>query len=122
MTEWYQLPTGAAEECRTKVRELLTGDSFLYKEVQAGDVSLKAWFVREELIKLLRSHIYSKDSSMGRDQYTGNYFKPIRWPTVLLACTALRCALMDYEETGRRGGTVADFSSIGFSGGCSSRC
>ena len=122
VTEWYQLPTGVAEECQTKVRELLLGDSFLYKEVQAGDVSLKAWFVREELIKLLRSNIFNKESSMGRDQYTGGYFKLLRWPTVLLACTALRCALMDYEETGRRGGTVADFSSIGFSGEYDSRC
>ena len=71
VTEWYQLPTGEAEGCRARVRELLLGDSFLYKEVQAGDVSLKAWFVREELIKLLRSHIFNKDSSVGRDQYTG---------------------------------------------------
>ena len=46
MTEWYQLPTGVAEECQTRVHEHLLGDSFLYKEVQAGDVSLKAWFVR----------------------------------------------------------------------------
>ena len=105
---------------RGRVCQLLSGDSFLYKEVQAGDVSLKAWFVQEELIKLLRSHIFNKDSSMGRDQYTGRYFKPLRWLTVLLACTALRCALMDYEETGRRGASVADFSSIGFSGGCNS--
>jgi hypothetical protein len=116
VTEWYHLPTGVAEECRSRVRELLLGDSFLYKEVQAGDVSLKAWFVREELFKLLRSHIFNKDSNMGRDKYTKGYFKPLRWPTVLLACTALRCALMDYEETGRRGGAIAEFSSIGFSG------
>ena len=114
------MPTGEAEGCRARVRELFSGDSFLYKEVQAGDVSLKAWFVREELIKLLRSHIFNKDSSVGRDQYTGRYFKPLQWPTVLLACTALRCALLDYEETGRQGASVADFPSIGFSGGCNS--
>ena len=64
VNEWYHLPTGEAEECRARVRELLSGDSFLYKEVQARDVSLKAWFVREELIKLLQSHIFHKDSSM----------------------------------------------------------
>lgn len=116
VTEWYQLPTGAAEECRKKARELLLGDSFLYREVQSGDVSLKAWFVREELNKLLRSHVFNNERSIGSDKYAGRYFKPLRWPTVLLACTALRCALMDYEETGRRGGNVADFSHIGFSG------
>ena len=77
MTEWYQLPTGVAEECRTKVCELLLEDSFLYKEVQARDISLKAWFVREELIKLLRSYIFNKESSIGRDQYTGGYFKSL---------------------------------------------
>jgi len=121
--EWYKLPTGAAEECRTRVRELLLGDSFLYKEVQAGGVSGKAWFVREELFKLLRSHIFNKDSCMGRDTYTKSYFSPLRWPTVLLACTALRCALMDYEETGHRGANIADFSHIGFTGGyTNSRC
>ena len=43
----YGLPTGNAEECHAKVRELLEGDSFLYKEVPAGEASLKAWFVRE---------------------------------------------------------------------------
>lgn len=117
VTEWYQLPTGVADECRTRVRELLSGDSFLFKEVQTGDASLKAWFVRDELFKLLRSHIFGKDSSIGRDKYTKRYFKPLRWPTVLLACTALRCALMDYEDTGRRGGVIAEFSGVGFSGG-----
>ena len=51
----YGLPTGNAEECPAKVCELLEGDSFLYEEVPAGDASLKAWFVREELPKLLWS-------------------------------------------------------------------
>ena len=53
----YSLPTGNAEECRAKVRELLEGDSFLYKEVLAGEASLKAWFVWEELRKLRWSHV-----------------------------------------------------------------
>ena len=112
------LPTGNAEECRAKVRELLEGDSFLYKKVPAGEASLKAWFVREELPKLLLSHVFRGERSIGKNKYGGAYFKPLRWPTVLLACTALRCALMDYEDTGRKSGTVADFSHTGFSGGC----
>jgi len=116
VTEWYHLPTGAAEECRTRVRGLLQGDSFLYKEVPNGEITQKAWFVREELTKLLWSHLFNKENSMGSDRYTGEYFRPLRWPTVLVACSALRCALMDYEETGRRGGGVADFSHAVFSG------
>ena len=114
----YGLPTGNAEECRAKVRELLEGDSFLYKEVPAREDSLKAWFVREELPKLLWSHVFRGERSIGKNKYAGAYFKPLRWPTVLLASTALRCALMDYEDTGRKSGTVADFSHTGFSGGC----
>ena len=114
----YGLPTGYAEACRTKVRELLEGDSFLYKEIRSGDNSLKAWFVREELPKLLWSHVFRGERSIGKNKYAGVYFKPLRWPTVLLACTALRCALMDYEDTGRKSGTIADFSHTGFSGGC----
>ena len=70
VTEWYRLPTGDAEECRTKVRELLQGDSFLYNEVQAGDATLKAWFVREELTKLLWSHLFNRDTGIGKDPYT----------------------------------------------------
>ena len=101
--ECYQLPTGVPDECWTRVCELLTGDSFLFKEVQTRDASLTAWFVRDELFKLLLSHIFGKDSSIGRDKCTKWYFKPLRWPTVLLACTALRCSLMDYEATGHRG-------------------
>lgn len=114
----YDLPTGNAEACRKKVRELLLGDSFLYKEVPAGDGSLKAWFVREELSKLLWSHLFRNAKNIGKDKYAGPCFKPLRWPTVLLACTTLRCALMDYEDTGRKSGTVADFSHTTFSGRC----
>ena len=64
----YNLPTGDAEACRTKVRELLIGDSFLYKEVPAGDTSLKAWFVPEELSKLLWSHVFRRERSIGRNK------------------------------------------------------
>ena len=114
----YDLPTGNAEACHSRVRELLEGDTFLYKEVPAGDTSHKAWFVREELPKLLWSHVFRGERSIAKNKYAGAYFKPLRWPTVLLACTALRCALMDNEDTGRKSGTVTDFSHTGFSGGC----
>ena len=112
------LPTGNGEACHAKVRELLEGDLFLYKELLARDTSLKAWFVREELPKLLWSHVFRGERGIGKNKYAGVYFKPLRWPTVLLACTPLRCALMDYEDTGRKSGTIADFSHTGFSGGC----
>ena len=112
----HHWPTGNAEECCAKVCELLEGDSFLYKEVPAGEASLKAWFVREELPKFSWSHVYRGERSIGKNKYTGAYFKPLHWPTVLLASTTLRCALMDYEDTGCKSGTVADFSHTGFSG------
>ena len=35
----YDLPIGDVEACRTKVREILLVDSFLYKEVPVGDSS-----------------------------------------------------------------------------------
>jgi hypothetical protein len=34
VTEWYNLPTGDAEECRRKVQEILLEDSFLYTMVE----------------------------------------------------------------------------------------
>ena len=37
----YDLPIGNAEACRSRVRELLEGDTFLYKEVPAGDTSVR---------------------------------------------------------------------------------
>jgi len=113
----YDLPTGDAEACRSRARELLCGDSFLYKEVQVGTGSVKDWFVREELFKLLWSHVFRNDRSVGNHNYAKVYFTPLRWPTVLLACTTLRCAIMDFEETGRKSATVADFSQNVFGGG-----
>jgi hypothetical protein len=114
----YDLPTGDAEACRSRVRTLLLGDSFLYKEVSVGDGSLKAWFVREELCKLLWSHMFRTDKCIGKNKYLQAYFKPLRWTTILFACTTLRCALMDFEDTGCKGEHVADFSQNVFSGGC----
>ena len=38
VTEWYNLPTGDAEECRRKVREILLEDSFLYTVVESTGV------------------------------------------------------------------------------------
>ena len=113
----YNLPIGDVEACRTKVREFLLGDSFLYKEVPVGDSSHKAWFVQEDLPKLLWSHVFHNKRSIGKNKHIEKYFNPLCWPTVLLACTTLRCTLMDYEDTGRKNGTVADFSHTGFSGG-----
>lgn len=116
VTEWYHLSTGDPEACRRQVRELLKEDAFACKVIQYEEGQKKAWFVREELIKLLRSYIFSGERSLGNNTYTENYFKPLLWPTALLACTALRCALMDYEDTGRRNAAVADFSHVGFHG------
>ena len=44
------------------------------------------------------------------------YFRPLRWPTVLLVCTDLPCSVMDYEDTGYKALAVGDFSQAVFSG------
>ena len=116
VTEWYNLPTRDAEECRRKVREILLEDSFLYTVVESTGVLRKAWFIRDELTKLLRSYLFNGECSLGFNPYTESYFKPLRCPTILLAGTAMRCALMDYQEIGRRTAAVADFSHAGFHG------
>ena len=116
MTEWYHLPTGDVEECRRRVREMLLEDSFLYSVVEGAGVPRKAWFVRDELTKLLRSYLFNGERSLGFNPYTESYFNPLRWPTILLACTAMRCALMDYQDTGRQDAAVSDFSHVGFHG------
>ena len=116
MTEWYHLPTGDVEECRRRVREMLLEDSFLYSVVEGTGVPRKAWFVRDELTKLLWSYLFNGERSLGFNPYTESYFNPLRWPTILLACTAMRCALMDYQDTGRRAAAVSDFSHVGFHG------
>jgi hypothetical protein len=116
VTEWYHLPTGDVEECRRRVREMLLEDSFLYSVVEGTGVPRKAWFVRDELTKLLRSYLFNGERSLGFNPYTESYFNPLRWPTILLGCTAMRCALMDYQDTGRRAAAVSDFSHVGFHG------
>src|SRR5712671_6607801 len=116
LTEWYKLPTGDAEEYRRKVREILLEDSFLYTVVESTGVLLKAWFIRDELTTLLRSYMFNGECSLEFNPDTKSYFKPLRWPTILLTGTAMRCALMDYQDTGRRTAAVADFSHAGFHG------
>ena len=116
LTKWYKLPTGEAEDCRRKIHEILLEDSFLYTVVESIGVPRKALFIRVELSKLLLSYLFNGESSLGFNPYTESYFKPLRWPTILLAGTAMRCALMDYLDMGRRTTTVADFLHTGFHG------
>src|ERR1700709_1261651 len=116
VTEWYILPTGDAEECHRKAHEILLEDLFLYTVVESTGVPRKAWFIRDEMTKLLRSYLFNGEHSLGFNPYTESYFKPLQWPTILLAAKAMRCALMDSQDTGRRTPAVADFSHAGFHG------
>jgi hypothetical protein len=54
VTEWYNVPTGDAEECRRMVHKILLEDLFLYMVVESTGVPRKTWFIRDELTKLLR--------------------------------------------------------------------
>ena len=116
IVEWYLLPIEDRETCRTRVRDLLQGDSFLRKTVEFEDGPRTSWFMVDEIVKLLRSHFFGSQSSLGARPYPKGYFTPLRWPTVLIACTALRCALMDYEDTGCKPLAVPDFSQAVFGG------
>jgi len=114
--EWYKLPLADPVECRTLVSELLKDDSFLRRTVDLGDGPRTSWFTVDEIVKLVRAYFFANERSLGCKSYTQRYFSPLRWPTVLLVCTALRCFLMDYEDTGHKSLAVADFSQTVFGG------
>ena len=69
-----------------------------------------------EIVKLLRVYFFANERSLDCKPYTQDYFSPLRWPTILIVCTALRCLLMDYEETGHKSLVVRDFSQTVFGG------
>jgi hypothetical protein len=74
VTEWYHLSTGDSEACRRQVHELLKEDSFTFKVIQYEEAQKMAWFMLEELIKLLRSYIFSGERSLSNNMYSENYF------------------------------------------------
>ncbi|KAG0635011.1 hypothetical protein HOY80DRAFT_1058264 [Tuber brumale] len=82
--------------------------------VDLRDGPRTSWFTVEEIVKLMRSYFFANERSLGCKRYTQQYFSPLRWPTVLLVCTALRCFLMDYKDTGHKSLAVADFSPAMF--------
>jgi len=108
--EWYKLPITDPVECWTLVNNLLQDDSFLSQRVDLGEGPRTSWFTVEEIVKLVRAHFFANERSLGCKPYTQMYFSPLRWPTVLLVCTSLRCSLMDYEDTGHKSFAVGDFS------------
>ncbi|PUU72134.1 hypothetical protein B9Z19DRAFT_1139310 [Tuber borchii] len=114
VVEWYKLPIADPVECRTLVNNLLKDDSFLSQTVELGAGPRTSWFTVEEIVKLVRAYFFANERSLGCKPYTQKYFSPLRWPTVLLVCTALRCALMDYEDTGHKSLAVGDFSQAVF--------
>jgi len=77
-----------------------------------SDISL----MLKEILKLVRAYLFAHERSLGCKPYTQMYFSPLRWPTVLLVCTALRWSLMDYEDTGYKSLGVGDFSQAVFGG------
>ena len=116
VVEWYKLPIADPAACRTLVNNILKDDSFLNQTVNLESGPRTSWFTVEEIVKLVRAYFFANDCSLGCKPYTQNYFSPLRWPTVLLVCTALRCSLMDYQETGHKSLALGDFSQTVFGG------
>ena len=100
VVEWYKLLIADSAACRTLVNNLLKDDSFLNQTVNLEGGPQTSWFTVDKIVKLVRAYIFANKRSLGCKPYTQDYFNPLRWPTVLLVCTALHCSLMDYEDTG----------------------
>ncbi|KAG0643367.1 hypothetical protein HOY80DRAFT_1033408 [Tuber brumale] len=82
--------------------------------VDLGGGPPTSWFTVEEIVKLMGSYFFTNVRSLGCKHHTEEYFSTLHWPTVLLVCTALRCSLMDYEDTGHKSIAVAVFSQAVF--------
>ncbi|KAG0125068.1 hypothetical protein HOY82DRAFT_617160 [Tuber indicum] len=114
VVEWFKLLIADPVECRTLVNNLLKDDSFLSQTVNLGDGPRTSWFTVDDIVKLMRAYFLANEGSLGCKSYTQEYFSPLRWPIVLLVYTALRCSLMDYEDTGQKSLAVGDFSQVMF--------
>ena len=102
--------------CQTLANNLLKNSLFLNLTMNLEGGPWTSWFTVEEIVKLVGAYFFANKRSLGCKPYTQDYFSPLRWPTVLLVCTALRCSLMDYEETGHKSLAVGDFSQTVFGG------
>ena len=98
------------------MNNLLKNNSFLSQTVNHEGGPQSSWFIVDEIVKLVRAYIFANEHSLGCKLYTQDYFNPLRWPTVLLVCTALRGSLMDYEDRGYKSLAVGDFSQTVFGG------
>ena len=116
VVEWYKLLIADPAARRTLVNNLLMDDSFLSQSVNLEGGPRTSWFTVEEIVKLVCTYFFAKERSLGCKPYTQDYFNPLRWPTVLLVCTALCCSLMDYEDTGYKSLAVGNFSQTVFGG------
>jgi len=116
LVEWHKLPIADLVDCRTLVNNLLQNDSFLSQTVDLEEGPRTTQFTVEEIVKQVRASFFANERSQGCKPYTQMYFRPLRWPTVLLVCTALRCSLMDYKDTGHKSLEVGDFSQAVFGG------
>ncbi|KAG0638240.1 hypothetical protein HOY80DRAFT_1048520 [Tuber brumale] len=93
-------------------REFIPPENIL--TIDLGDGPRTSWFTVDKIVKLMRSYCFTNERSLACTHYKQQYFSPLCWPTVLLVCTALRCSLMDYEDTGHKSLAVADFSQAVF--------
>ncbi len=67
-------------------------------------------------MEVISTNLFFTDKCVGRAAPTAEYFQPLRWPTILLACTALRCALLDYATDGIKQSPVCPFERESFYG------
>jgi len=96
------------------VNNLLQDDLFLSQRVDFGEGCGTSWLTLEEIVKLVGAYFLANEHILGCKPYTQMYFSHLHWPTVLLVCTALRCSLIDSEDTGHKFLAVGDFSQAVF--------
>jgi len=114
--DWYKLLIADPVECWTLMNNLPQDDSFLSETVDFGEGARTSGFTVEEIVKLGHTYFFANQPSLGCKWYTQMYFRPLRWPTVLLVCTALRSSLIAYQDTGHKSLVVEDCSQAVFGG------
>jgi len=88
----YQLHFHSKTEICIQVKVLLFDNAYLSKVVN----DKKSWFMRMKVHDLIYTQIFFILKSLGRLPTTSQYFKPLSPQTLVLATTAIHCALSEY--------------------------
>jgi len=90
----YQLDVSCETDLRIKVKELLFDDAYLSKVFE----DKMSWFTWMEVLDLIYHQFFFAANSLGRQRTTSQYFQPLAPQTLVLAATALHCALSEYAS------------------------